>query len=1201
MNKKYLSIFLTAFLLIASSGGLFSQFPDLEINSLDYNGYPTVKIEFTALDSIGKQFKEGELNNGDVKIHENGVWKDGTVFCPNPGQSKFSTILVIDRSGSMLKSSDTYGKSRMDLAKQAAQTWIDNLPAGRFECAIMSFDNRVYLLQDFTEDKELLSNSLKSDSLDPAGGTDYNSAFMYDNERPRGEGALLVGERAKYPLYIVFLTDGEHNGPLGERSEIWVNEIVAKQKELGAVTYSVTMMPRDDIKVPSNEAGLIAISNEVYWNMTEEKALIQTFKNILSIVKTEAPPPPCIFEYETDCDGGGPCVLKVENSRVNVSESTTFTIPDAIKPSTVYDPPQSDDVMFLNIPPGQTSKKLIKLDAIKNTVQHYGKPDLSDDVNFGINNLLGYQEPGDTWEAFLEYLSPDSMCHPITITFRNSSCGIKEYTTSAGWIFARPIDFGTAPLKQTASMEYEAVFCNHTCGEINVTDFKLNGGDAGYFNIKKPYPTGTLEPGECVTLTFEFTPDRYGDFESNFEVTVAGYGTPFSSKITGFGSGAPILENIPDIDFAVHANCNTPSLDSIIKLNSIGALDLEITSIVLDQTGSEFSLSPNYDGQTIPSGESRDLTINFAPTKAGTYTVKVIITSNDDDNPVQEFNVTATLDSVYFETSTNDIDLGVFCPGEDGTETITLSVPGSTIDFGVDATVSGGLELTNLDASHWDMVTGGTQDLILTCNNTDEGDYTGVITFTDDVCNTTQVINVKWKVETAKISYTPITFEAQVGFSEPHTITVTNTSGRDLTITNVIFRDAVFSLGTSLDIVIPAGESKDIVINYAPTDDDNSTSYAILEGDPCGFLDSLTLLRDPTLALITLNIDRTYDGLIGQIIPVDLEINNANNFTNSGVTEINATINYDETLLEVVDVTKGSVIASNANGELVLTNIPVLAQEADQVIETIRFRVLYGSSATDCELDVADPSQVDGKVTFLDPNDGLFTLKPVTATIEIGTLSGNAGDMINLPITISNQANFDAGFHQNLYIDLRFHKMILECDDGSLTCSKDGDYRIATVKLPVSSLSADPVTVTKGFRAMLGTVPSTALEIDTVYFDAGYIAADPNNGEFTLVICDQGGPRLFDPNGTPGGIEISMAPNPTLGTATIEYKMAAPGKVEIYISDILGTTVKQLLSKEAPAGEHSFEFDASGLNSGNYIIHMRTSTESASKRFNVIR
>jgi hypothetical protein len=65
-------------------------------------------------------------------------------------------------------------------------------------------------------------------------------------------------------------------------------------------------------------------------------------------------------------------------------------------------------------------------------------------------------------------------------------------------------------------------------------------------------------------------------------------------------------------------------------------------------------------------------------------------------------------------------------------------------------------------------------------------------------------------------------------------------------------------------------------------------------------------------------------------------------------------------------------------------------------------------------------------------------------------------------------------------------------------------------------------------------------------------------------------------------------PNPFNPSTVIPFQMAAASDVSIRVYDVLGRNVATLVDGFMSAGNHSVQFDASGLSSGVYLIRLNT-------------
>jgi hypothetical protein len=74
-----------------------------------------------------------------------------------------------------------------------------------------------------------------------------------------------------------------------------------------------------------------------------------------------------------------------------------------------------------------------------------------------------------------------------------------------------------------------------------------------------------------------------------------------------------------------------------------------------------------------------------------------------------------------------------------------------------------------------------------------------------------------------------------------------------------------------------------------------------------------------------------------------------------------------------------------------------------------------------------------------------------------------------------------------------------------------------------------------------------------------------------------------------GVITLKATPNPMGENGTITYSLntANTGSFRMYLMDMSGRTVMDLVSGSVPSGTHTYEFNTSALSSGTYVIVAR--------------
>lgn len=330
---KYL--LLTLFTVLNFQG---ANAQSLSIFDVDTTNFPTIKAKFYAFDAAGQQQRP---SLGDLSLTENGVSRTITsVSCPIPPPPRaISSVLVMDVSGSM---SDGHGNvANIDLAKKAAQSWVNGLPLGASEAALTSFDDHNYLNQDFTTDRKKLLTSING--ITPNNGTNYDAAMI----NPMA-GGLIVSKSGKYQKVIIFLSDGLPN------SEPKTAQIINEAKLQNCIIFCVTLgLPAPQcMKDMATQTGGLFFENVTTLIEAEE-----VYRKILQVAIGGIP---CTIEWTNvpSCQVGDTKVGLSWNSQqslTNYRTPSTSILALQVKPSFL---------LFGNVPPGSVKDTTITLSAI---------------------------------------------------------------------------------------------------------------------------------------------------------------------------------------------------------------------------------------------------------------------------------------------------------------------------------------------------------------------------------------------------------------------------------------------------------------------------------------------------------------------------------------------------------------------------------------------------------------------------------------------------------------------------------------------------------------------------------------------------------------------------------------------------------------------------------------------------------------------
>ena len=392
--------------LIAScalfSNSLYAQ-DHIVIESVDKSQWPLVSARFYMLSPEGKSYRT--IEPSDYQIYENGTErKVVNLSCPEEKPpSAISAVLTIDISGSMRR-----GKKapNIELAREAAQAWIDALPVESSECAITSFNSKAYVLTDMVNNRTLLRSALEK--LDPDGGTSYIAAFLSSPT-----GALSVVEKGENRRVIIFLTDG--------LNEIDPETVVKEAKSLDASIYCITLGMRapDVLRTIAEQTGGAWFENVT--TIDQARAIYQAL--LYRALGNE----PCEVTWRSAPDCNPERSIELSCSSPSVTSGFSYIAPEhsisrlSLRPSTIFFDSTTREVdVTLSAPGSSVSIESIKKLSGSNTFK-LDIPSLPINLESGQSRTLTIRSNTSSSESKVEQWQIQSTCYPVTLTARRSN------------------------------------------------------------------------------------------------------------------------------------------------------------------------------------------------------------------------------------------------------------------------------------------------------------------------------------------------------------------------------------------------------------------------------------------------------------------------------------------------------------------------------------------------------------------------------------------------------------------------------------------------------------------------------------------------------------------------------------------------------------------------------------------------------------
>lgn len=446
----YMKKFFLFVCLILIPTALFSY--SLILFDLNRTNFPTIQGKLYLLGDSGNVLTN--VSHSDFELKENGVHRQIlSISCPPAKDPKpLSVVLTIDVSGSMEH------ENRIGLVQQAALTFLHLLPLGKSECAVTSFNSKSYIVQDFTTDREKLTDAVLS--LLPNGGTNYDAGLLNSPG-----GSLKVSEAGKNKKIVIFLTDGEPN------SEPMVDEIVNEAIRQNCSIYSVVV----GMKAPQCLKDISTRTGGLWFeNVTTQEQVTNVYKLILLVAEEIQP---CVIEWEsekmclyTDID------VVLRYLPIGLIAQTTYLPPANSIARLVFEP---NYLSFKNIPPDSVVVRQVKVTAVN-----------SDFNVTNISSLLPqlvvepsafFLKDGQSIDIKVTYNSKDSAYRFVKLNFENDKCPsfFFVYTGFLGKRRANPTLKVTHPngsevflLSSDTIITWEGIPPEDTC----VVDYSYDGG-----------------------------------------------------------------------------------------------------------------------------------------------------------------------------------------------------------------------------------------------------------------------------------------------------------------------------------------------------------------------------------------------------------------------------------------------------------------------------------------------------------------------------------------------------------------------------------------------------------------------------------------------------------------------------------------------------------------------------------------------------
>ncbi len=222
-------------------------------------------------------------------------------------------------------------------------------------------------------------------------------------------------------------------------------------------------------------------------------------------------------------------------------------------------------------------------------------------------------------------------------------------------------------------------------------------------------------------------------------------------------------------------------------------------------------------------------------------------------------------------------------------------------------------------------------------------------------------------------------------------------------------------------------------------------------------------------------------------------------------------------------------------------------------------------------------------------------------TIGIANVSANLGETVSIPIYLKDLSQHSVPKTvEGFYTDLTFNSTILEPIGLFESDIINGYERKLKLRLPYNP-NRDSVLAKIDFKVAFGNDSITTLKLENTYpIGLGFLKINEESGSLKVNdLCFDNGVRLFDPIG-----KISLeqnSPNPASDKTTIRLEVVERGNTKLYVIDLLGNKVLDLIDRELAKGTYEIDVNTINLPNGIYTYILQTPTKYLIKSMQIIK
>ncbi len=689
------------------------------------------------------------------------------------------------------------------------------------------------------------------------------------------------------------------------------------------------------------------------------------------------------------------------------------------------------------------------------------------------------------------------------------------------------------------------------------------------FSVNNGFPI-SIPANQTIDIKIKFAPLTEGSHNTflTFEGTPCKIILPINLR----GEKLDLaVKSIPaGVDFGQSFTCSNRTDDTVITIFNTGT---NILTIEQPNIQTPYSIiSPASFPRSVKIGDSIKVTLRYAPVIDGNFSQTIRFpysTGVCNDTIKISMNGESVPQNIIVNPKSVQFPLLVGC--ESFRDTIITIENTSALDIQVDSSIVGQTIRILSPAPPLTIKPNEVQQIKIRFEPTNSGVFSPNVQFAYSPCGKKDTVSFFGEKQGTSFAIADTIDAGEIIGCIKDFATVklriesTSTNGLDAEVISVMTGSTITTT-MSNGVQLPNKTPIDFDVTITPVKDGVFLDSLIIVFNPCGI--SKTVYVKGLRTQVVLKAD----GPTVDFGKVQVGKNKTLSvfYTNTGSTPLTiTTISNIVPPFSIIDTVPSLPAVLQPNDTLILT-VEYVAVEGVQTAKVFAF------GTTPCDASDSIIIQAEG-----------FVPDSVQTSIKVADVSTETGDKIKLALVLVKEKGLAESGATKFSAKMRFNRTIVHITDPAFVCVGGSPPEICETELSGEYQTGQDTLGFIPVEATLGEVDSTIVELLDFKWLNGKdtVKVTRQNGVFRLTnICIEGGERLFIPTVR---VSLSVTPNPTNGTAEIEYGVREKTSVKISLMDMLGRTVMVLDDAIREEGIYKQTVEFSTIDEGIYFLMLQ--------------